>query len=440
MNVASGPPVGGGDERGPAAAVTVRSAGLAGLVALAWAATLAAERADVVAGTSAAAANHLLFAGVACTAIAAAVPKFVAVWSDAPLRWPRAARLAAPLVAAGAAGVALGLLTAHVTVLAAGGVTLAVGLWTLAAATLRTLLPVRPWDATERCLAAGTTALAVGSLAGVTLAAGRTTGTASAWGVTVVDLATAHATLVVIGGVLTVAYGGVFQLSAMLTGASETDAETRLQHAVSVVHPVAATALAGGRVVGMEAVALVGGLTVAAVACVVGGLVARRLWRGTESSAATRRYWGFAAGTPLWGGLAALTWVRAPLTRGGVLGGAVAEVVLWGAVGLLVVGSLYHVVPFLVWLDTYADRIGLEPVPAVEDLYVAGIERVDGWAFALGIGCLAVARGSGWASLGTVGVTLAGVAVVGFVANLAVVVHDHASWDLVGRTTARSAG
>jgi len=45
--------------------------------------------------------------------------------------------------------------------------------------------------------------------------------------------------------------------------------------------------------------------------------------------------------------------------------------------GFVVVGSLYHVVPFIVWLDRYADRVGLERVPAIDDLYDARVATVD---------------------------------------------------------------
>ncbi|SHH03457.1 hypothetical protein [Halobaculum gomorrense] len=432
----------GGADRGPSTAATLRGAALSAAMLLAWAGVVTADRLGVAGGLAGAAANHLLFAGVACTAIAAAVPKFVAVWSGAPLRWGRPAVAAAPLVAVGTAGVAGGLLAGSMPALVAGGTALAAGLWALAASTTRTLAAVRPWDATERLLLAGTWSLATGSLLGLAVGAGRAGVPVLFGGVSALGAVTAHVTLMVVGGVLAVGYGGGFQLSAMLTGAPDSRVASGVERAVSIVHPVGAVLLAGGRLAaasgdataGVATVAAVGGVAVGACAVAVGGVVSHRLATGGESSAATRRYWGAAIGFPLWGAVASTRWATAPLSRSAVLGGPVAQAALWGAVAFLVVGSLYHIGPFLVWLERYADRLGLEPVPDVADLYDGRVERLDAVALSVAVVALLVAGVGETASVavpgwvGRLGAVAACGAAVGVARNLATVVREHAPW------------
>ncbi|UIP01443.1 hypothetical protein Hbl1158_14990 (plasmid) [Halobaculum sp. CBA1158] len=453
MSLPGGPAAAGG-ERGPSTAATVRRAVLAAAILPVWAGVVLADRVGVAGALAGPAANHLLFAGVACTAIAAALPKFVAVWSDTPLLWGRAAGAAAPLVALGSVGVAAGLLGDATWATVAGGVALAVGVWALAAATGRTLAPVRPWDATERLLLAGVGFLAAGSLLGLAVGAARAGRPAALVGLNPVAAATAHATLMALGGVLSVGYGGVFQLSSMLTGAPDAPRVDRVARAVSVLHPTGVALLAGGRLLGdptgvgvgggialAGALALVGGgVAVAVCAVAAGGVVAHRLRTGGESSATTRRYWGVALALPAWGVAAGVRWIGDPLSRAGALGGATAEPLLWAAVVFLVVGSLYHIGPFLVWLDRYADRLGLEPVPDVAELYDARVERVDGVALAVAVLAL-VSAGAGLPGpLGVIGGVAGGVAAVGVAYNLVWVVREHAPWPVLARGGRAGAG
>lgn len=48
---------------------------------------------------------------------------------------------------------------------------------------------------------------------------------------------------------------------------------------------------------------------------------------------------------------------------------AAAYLFVMGWVSLIIIGQLYKVVPFLIWLHRYADRAGKESVPLVSDLY-----------------------------------------------------------------------
>ncbi|MFC7098920.1 hypothetical protein [Halobaculum marinum] len=435
MSVAGGPggpapAVDGGPEYGPPAPTVVRGVALsAGLLVL-WAGALAAERLGALDATGALGTTHLLFAGVACTAIAAAVPQFVAVWSTTPLRWPHLAAAAPPLVAVGTLGVAGGFLTGSLLLTALGGIPLAGGLWSLTASVTRTVLPCRPWDATERGLIAGTWSLALGGALGLVVGATHATTLGPVLGVDYPALVGAHATLMVLGGVLGVGYAGVFRLSSMLTGAPDDPRVQRVAAAVATVHPASVGLLAGGRLVGVRTVALAGAVGVVTCAFAAGAVVARRVWVGRESSPATRRYGVVAVALPAWGATAGARWAADPLARTAVLGGRAAEPLLWGAVVCLVVGSLYHVGPFLVWLERYADRLGLEPVPTVDDLYDDRVARVDGAALVVGVAALtAAAADAPWATtLGAVGAAVLVVAAAGVCANLVRVVHLHAPW------------
>jgi len=81
----------------------------------------------------------------------------------------------------------------------------------------------------------------------------------------------------------------------------------------------------------------------------------------------------------LWAGLTVFAWWNDPLAYAGLLGQP-STVVLGGGIGFVVLGTLYHVVPFIVWVHRYSDRLGFEDVPMVDDLYDHRIAAVDGAA------------------------------------------------------------
>ncbi|KKF39159.1 hypothetical protein FK85_30735, partial [Halorubrum saccharovorum] len=166
-----------------------------------------------------------------------------------------------------------------------------------------------------------------------------------------------------------------------------------------------------GRLVEQEAVAAVGGLFVAGGAAVAGAVLLRRIRDATGAvTPMLSRYAVVAAATIAWSATAFATWIRTPLGAGVRFGHpAVGPVLLGALVGFVVVGSLYHVVPFIVWLDRYADRVGLERVPAIDDLYDARIASVD-LAATLGgaLLILAAAVSPAVASLGPDGLLVGG--------------------------------
>jgi len=81
----------------------------------------------------------------------------------------------------------------------------------------------------------------------------------------------------------------------------------------------------------------------------------------------------------LWIAVSVPAWVSDPLTRGHLLGAANAgHLLLLGAIGFVVVGTLYHIIPFVIWVNRYSDLLGLEDVPMIDDLYDDRIAAIDG--------------------------------------------------------------
>jgi hypothetical protein len=125
-------------------------------------------------------------------------------------------------------------------------------------------------------------------------------------------------------------------------------------------------------------------------------------------------------------------WLARPLEA--PLGRPIARPVLvLGVYGLVVVGTLYHVVPFLVWVDRYSDRLGLADVPAVDEMYDDRLAAADLGCFVAATVLLAAAPvvgpGIDGNGLGRVlrlagtAALLAGAAL--FAANVAGVVRNH---------------
>ena len=124
------------------------------------------------------------------------------------------------------------------------------------------------------------------------------------------------------------------------------------------------------------------------------------------------------------------------------------HLLLFGAVGFVVAGTLYHVVPFIVWVHRYSDRLGFEPVPMIDDLYDARLAAVDFAALSIGLGGLVaiellpavgLSPTNGWSAT-PAAVVLAGlVSTVGvsvFAINLGLTVSRHSPGSVLsgGRT------
>ncbi|MFC6864441.1 hypothetical protein ACFQGE_13365 [Halomicroarcula sp. GCM10025817] len=369
---------------------------------------------------------HLLLAGWVCLTILGAMTQFVPVWTGTALHSRRLAAAQLPLSALGFAGLAAAFLTHRRLWLPVAGALALAGVWTFVYNVGRSL-PRDEWDVTTRHFAVALGFFVLVTVAGAGLALDRAVGLTPVAGVTRGPLLAAHATLAVFGAVLTTVTGALAQLGPMFTQASDWGPERTLLRAETVGYPLGVVLLAAGRLFGVTHLARLGGLLVAAGLCVVGAVLAARLVRGpVEWSPMLTRYAVVALSLLVWAPIAALTWWRAPLSLAGLFGGpAGGTLLLAGVVGFTVFGTLYHVVPFLVWVDRYSDRVGLEAVPTIDDLYDGRLSRLDATALVVA-GLLSVAHEGGLA----IDVRLAGgIAFLGtaaFAANMLSVlaVHD----------------
>jgi cbb3-type cytochrome oxidase subunit 1 len=120
-------------------------------------------------------------------------------------------------------------------------------------------------------------------------------------------------------------------------------------------------------------------------------------------------------------------WLTRPTAHEHLFGasGSVHLLVL-GVVGFVVAGTLYHIIPFIIWVHRYSDRLGLEEVPMIDDLYDDRLAATDFVCFVSGTALLVVAdmllESVFLTGLGGVLVTLG---VVVFTANMFLVVHNH---------------
>lgn len=401
---------------------------LTGLVFLVAATTVGVlDAAGVMPGLASVAHAHLLLAGWACLTIMGAMAQFVPTWSGGTLCWKRLIEIAFPLVAVGIAGLAIGFTLDAMWLLPVAGYLAALGFWLFVAAMARTLIAVRPWDATEAHFALAIGFLAVVPAFGLLLAVDFTNGLLGQGAIGHADVLGAHATLAVFGVILTTILGALVQLGTMFTQAEPTGIDRPLLRLEQATYPSGVVLLAAGRLLATPAIARFGVVLVAIGLTAFGVVLARLLLRATvDYTPMHSRYGVVAAALVTWAILGAPTIFDTPLHRAALFGSPGARwLLLVGVVAFTVLGTLYHVIPFLVWLDRYADRVGLEPVPAIDDLYNDRVATVD---LALTVGGLLLLVGG--ALTGRPMVELAGstgflVGVLLAVANLVGVVIRH---------------
>ena len=382
---------------------------------------------------------HLLLVGFVCLTIAGAMTQFVPVWSGTALHSRRLARGQLWLVGSGVAGFAAALLAGRLAVLPVFGVAMLAGFWTLAYNVGRTLGAARPLDVTERHFAVALAFFVAATGLGLMLAVGFATPLALP--VTRPSTVAAHATLATFGAVLTTVFGALYQLVTMF-GQTEFDGvDHALRRVETAGYPLGVAVLAAGRLAGSTATARVGAvLTLVGVAAFTVVLVRRLSAARAGRTPMLVRYALLAPAMALWLAATAPAWLRAPRADGAVFG-APGTAHLFGTVVLLVlVGTLYHVVPFLVWVHRYSDRLGVEDVPMIDDLYDDRFETVD--LVLVAGGCALLATGD-WLGADTVSL-VGGVALTAgllvFVANLALVVWRHAPESLYCGPTAEPTG
>jgi len=376
---------------------------------------------------------HLLLAGWVCITVMGAMTQFVPVWSGVELHSKRLARLQLALVAGGLAAFVAALFASELTWLPAAGAVVLAGFWVFVYNVGRTLLPARPWDVTERHFALALGFFLAVTALGLLLATGLARPSLSyPGGVGQAALKSAHATLAVFGAVLTTVLGALYQLATMFTQSDLDRYDRPLVLVEQVGYPVGVVVFAGGRLFGAADVARVGGLLVAAGLAAFAVVLARRILHSSgDRTPMLTRYGVAALAMAAWAPLAAWTWLSDPLWA--TFGPPEAIHLLFlGVVGMVVLGTLYHVVPFVIWVHRYSDRLGLEPVPMIDDLYDGRVAAADG-VLTVGGGALLVA-GQWWGVAPLVHAG-GGLVVLGFAAvaaNLALVIHAHSPDSLAG--------
>jgi hypothetical protein len=133
-----------------------------------------------------------------------------------------------------------------------------------------------------------------------------------------------------------------------------------LQSIEEVGHPVGVVLLAVGRGLETALVARVGAVLVLAAALAVSAILGRKLhemqvpWTPMHT-----RYALVVPGLAAWALLTAPAWLQTPTAPEHLLGASGAgHLLVLGAIGFVVLGTLYHVVPFIIWVHRYSDRLG----------------------------------------------------------------------------------
>jgi hypothetical protein len=121
----------------------------------------------------------------------------------------------------------------------------------------------------------------------------------------------------------------------------------------------------------------------------------------------------------------------APTTRFGAPGAT--HLLGLGVIGFVVLGTIYHIVPFIVWVHHYSDRLGYEAVPMIDDLYDDRLAALDLGLFTIGGLALIVAD---WTTLSSLLAGVGGLLIVAgilvFSWNMGSVIRTHSPNGLVG--------
>ncbi|XVH33269.1 hypothetical protein ACNS7O_14740 (plasmid) [Haloferacaceae archaeon DSL9] len=333
---------------------------------------------------------HLLLVGWVCVTIMGAMTQFVPVWSGVELHSRRLATAQLWLVTVGLLGFATALAVGRLGWLTPFGALMVLGFWTFAYNTGRTLWVVESYDITERHFALALGFFVLLTSLGYFLAIDFVHPVFVHLPFDRGDVVAAHATLAVFGAVLTTVLGALYQLATMFTQTKLRGIDVHIRRFEEVGYPLGVLLLAGGRLFGVGPAARIGGLLVAASLFGIGVILARKFHETqVDWTPMLSRYAVLASALLLWSIVTIPAWLRDPLSREALLGapGAFYLLVL-GVVGFVVLGTLYHVVPFIVWVHRYSGLLGLEPVPMIDDLYDGRLARTDFALFVLGVGGL----------------------------------------------------
>ena len=370
---------------------------------------------------------HLLLVGWVCVTIMGAMTQFVPVWSNVDLHSRRLANAALALVAVGVAGLGWAFWTASGHWIHGFGGFVVLGVYAFVYNLGRTLARADGLDRTEAHFAFALGAFAVVVTLGFVLAMNLSMGILPVAGLTHAQVVGAHATLAVFGVVLATILGALYQLATMFTQ-TELRGVDHVLRRIEYGYPAGVVVLASGRLVGSRPVATFGAVVLTAGTLAFAGILARKLYEtNVDRTPMLTRYAVAAVALAAWSPLALAAWVDRPLARETLFGvGATTHLLFVGVIGFVLLGSVYHVVPFIVWDHRYSDRLGFEPVPMIDDLYSDRLAAVDGTLVTLGTLAFVVSRAELLPeAVGQAGGALLVAGLVAFTANVVGVVWKH---------------
>ncbi|WP_225317759.1 MULTISPECIES: hypothetical protein [Haloferax] len=389
----------------------------------------------VVLGTGYLAHVHLVLVGWVCLTIMGAMTQFVPVWSGVELHSRRLSTVQLWLVAGGLLGFAGSLLTSRLGWLPVFGGAMLLGFWLFVYNVGRTLGATSEYDVTERHFLLALGFFVLVSSVGVLLAVDGVHPVFASLSLTRSAVITTHVTLALFGAVMTTILGALYQLGTMFTQTKLHGVDIWLRRAEEVGYPVGVVLLAVGRLFDALLVARVGGVLVTVTLFGFSIVLARRLTEtSVEWNPMLTRYAVVVPALALWSGLTFFAWLGDPLAYATRFGAPSSFYLLvLGVVGFVVFGTLYHVVPFVVWVHRYSDLLGYEPVPMIDDLYSDRIATFDFGLVVTGTFTLVATKMFSLPSLGGfLGRVLLLTGVVFFVVNILRVVHVHSPHSLVG--------
>jgi len=388
---------------------------------------------DAVPGGGRIAHVHLLLAGWVCVTIMGAMTQFVPVWSGTNLHSRRLAGLQLALVTAGLTGFALAFLSGALGWLVAFGAVMLSGFWVFVYNVGRTLTTVPEYDVTERHFLFALACFLMLTAFGVTLAVNLTNPILTGTPLTHSGVLGAHVTLAVFGAILTTVYGALYQLGTMFTQTELHGVDYHLQAVESWGHPAGVLLLAGGRLGDIEVLALGGGALVVLSAVVFAVILGRKLYEmQVEWTPMHSRYTVVVPAVLAWALLSGPAWVTDPTTRAHLFGGPdVVHLLTLGVVGFVVLGTLYHIVPFIIWVHEYSDLLGFEDVPMIDDLYDDRLAALDFTLLVVGTTSLVLSDVLvSVTQLAMAGGGLVTLGILVFLTNMLLVVHRHSPQSL----------
>lgn len=372
---------------------------------------------------------HTYLVGWICMTIMGALTQFVPVWSGRSLHSNRLAEWQLWFVVGGLLLYGIAWIVTNWWLLVIAGCSILLGLWILVYNIGRSLLSARPWDVTERHFAIAVSYFFVLSLLGIILAASLAEpAVLDVLPIAYASVRSAHVTIAVFGAVLITIYGAIYQLAPMFTQAKPARLDNWLRVTEEGSVPIGVALLGAGRLFTAESLALVGGGLVIIGTGAVGLFVARQLIHARVAwTPMLYRYAFVVVWIAIWVIGTLPGWLTQPLgfdVRFGVPGSF--TVIAIGVIGFVAFGTLYHVIPFIVWIHRYSDDLGLREVPMIDDLYDGRIARIDG--VCLGIGTIGLVFSDIWLIwdvLRVVSISFLAGGVGLFVLNMTLVVHRH---------------